>query len=531
MPDIIYTDEIDEKWMEHADADIVAQTYNGLDCCVTAEIFSKLFSQLNDEPECVRTTYNSSLAKQGPIMEMGLTGILLDMNARAKTLIQLEQQEKKVKQNFDWICQEVFGCVFNIKSPLQMKNLFYGILGLKEVRKRNTNGQFTATVNRDALESFRYLMNAEIYANHVLELRDLAKKIGFLRTEIDDDKRIRTKYNIAGTNTGRLSSSASVFDTGTNLQNIDTTLRDPFVPDPGEYFVNIDLEQADARNLGAKIWNIFHEDFGPEAAGKYLDACESGDLHTRVCSMAWTELDWPEPFEIKPAKKIASQNFYRDMSYRDAAKRLGHGTNFYGTPKTMAMHTKTAVSLIESFQRSYFSAFPLIGSYDKDPDAINWHNWVRNELLTKGYLTTPFGRRRYFFDRAKSDQTLRGAIAYEPQSMTAHEIDAAMVRVWEELPIARCMAQVHDSVLFSIPYVQRDIIIPQLLELMQIPLTLVGGRKLIVPVEAKCGWNWGDVVYNRDGKPAGNLHGLSEWKGSETRTPPSPKKRLKDYLK
>ena len=219
------------------------------------------------------------------------------------------------------------------------------------------------------------------------------------------------------------------------------------------------------------------------------------------------------------------------MSYRDAAKRLGHGTNFYGTPKTMAMHTKTAVSLIESFQRSYFSAFPLIGSYDKDPDAINWHNWVRNELLTKGYLTTPFGRRRYFFDRAKSDQTLRGAIAYEPQSMTAHEIDAAMVRVWEELPIARCMAQVHDSVLFSIPYVQRDIIIPQLLELMQIPLTLVGGRKLIVPVEAKCGWNWGDVVYNRDGKPAGNLHGLSEWKGSETRTPPSPKKRLKDYLK
>jgi len=60
---------------------------------------------------------------------------------------------------------------------------------------------------------------------------DLQKKIDILKTEIDKDGRIRTSYNIAGTNTGRLSSSFSEFGTGTNLQNIEESLRSMFVAD------------------------------------------------------------------------------------------------------------------------------------------------------------------------------------------------------------------------------------------------------------------------------------------------------------
>lgn len=94
----------------------------------------------------------------------------------------------------------------------------------------------------------------------------------------------------------------------------------------------IDLEQAESRVVGAIIYRLFGET-------AYLDACESADLHTLVCAMCWTTLDWPEEFGlgaikkyghlppdmVKAAKKVAGQNAYRNMSFRDLAKRLGHG--------------------------------------------------------------------------------------------------------------------------------------------------------------------------------------------------------------
>ena len=56
-------------------------------------------------------------------------------------------------------------------------------------------------------------------------MADIGKKIGVLRTGIDPDGRIRTSYNIAGTSTGRFSSSVTEFGTGGNLQNIEEALR------------------------------------------------------------------------------------------------------------------------------------------------------------------------------------------------------------------------------------------------------------------------------------------------------------------
>jgi len=40
--------------------------------------------------------------------------------------------------------------------------------------------------------------------NHLLTMRELQKKIDFLKTGVDPDGRIRTSYNISGTNTADL---------------------------------------------------------------------------------------------------------------------------------------------------------------------------------------------------------------------------------------------------------------------------------------------------------------------------------------
>ena len=74
--------------------------YNGLDCCVTAEILDVLLPQLDDH---TAPTYAFSRALQGPVLEMQLRGILVDQSRRqdvideyAERIDQLEGQLEQI---------------------------------------------------------------------------------------------------------------------------------------------------------------------------------------------------------------------------------------------------------------------------------------------------------------------------------------------------------------------------------------------------------------------------------------------------
>lgn len=542
MVRIIRTDELTSNAaLSPNDTDWV---YNGLDVCVTLEVRDQLLPQLD---EVTARTYKFSKALQAPILDMTMRGTLISQKRRTETLSVYQLQSKRLQANLRRLVSEGLGFdppadVFNKRTQKwqlwwrsndQLKTLFYGVLGCAPIRKRNAKGQMVPTINRDALERLsETYFYAEPLASHILALRDIDKKRMFLETEVDPDQRIRTNFNIAGTDTGRLSSSISDFGTGGNVQNIDKELRSCFVADKGMMFANLDLEQADARNVGALCWNLFVDELGEAVAGAYLDACESGDLHTAVCRMAWSNLQWGD--DPKAYRSIADQIGYRTYSYRDLAKKLGHGTNFYGTPPTMAKHTKVDKTQIEVFQLRYFNSFPVIGSAidpltkTRDTTSPNYHNWVRYQLKHLGFITTLFGRRRFFYGRYNDDSTLRKAIAYAPQSMTADEIDTGILRLWRSNRV-QLLIQVHDSILFQFPEDRADEIIPWALEALKAPLTLKRGREFVVPTEAKIGWNWGD--FDKDKNP----DGLQKWKGGNDRKrqeqpSSSAKLSLKDFL-
>src|SRR5690606_41943322 len=63
-------------------------------------------------------------------------------------------------------------------------------------------------------------------------------------------------------------------------------------------------------------------------------------------------------------------------------------------------------------------------------------------------ISTLLGRRRFFFGRHTDDETIRAAIAYEPQSLTADEIDAGIIRIWRANRV-QVLLQVHDSLLIQ----------------------------------------------------------------------------------
>src|SRR5215472_14171481 len=318
--------------------------YNGLDCCVTNEVLHVIKPQLDNQ---TRATYEFSKELQAPVLEMKLRGVLVDFRLRDKVIKEYEAQQSQLAGNLDRIISEGLNRPgLNWRSNKQLKELFYDILGLPPIRKRNAKGFYEPTVNRDALEQLDNYFLAQPLISHILGLRDIAKKVSVLRTDIDSDGRMRTAYNIAGTSTGRFSSSLSDFGTGTNLQNIEDRLRSVFVADGGYKFAYIDLEQAESRLVGAIEWNLFRD-------GRYLDACESGDLHTAVCKLAWGGvLPWTD--DLRRDKELAEQPFYRQHSYRHMAKVLGHGTNYNGKPYTMAKHTKLDSKLIAEFQQKYF---------------------------------------------------------------------------------------------------------------------------------------------------------------------------------
>jgi DNA polymerase I-like protein with 3'-5' exonuclease and polymerase domains len=445
-------------------------------------------------------TYALSQALQAPVLEMNLHGVLIDEKERLRAIESYKCDSERLERNLYRIVHEGIGYpdfrnsakTKAWRSNALVATLLYDVLKLPEIRKRNERGELVRTVNRDALERLQIHFIAQPIISHILALRDFGKKIGVLETKVDADGRLRTSYNIAGTTTGRFSSSFNDFGSGGNLQNVEERLRRIVVSDPGMKFANIDLEQADSRNIGALCYNVFRD-------GKYLDACESGDLHTAVARMSQPGLPWSG--DKQRDRQVAEQPYYRHYSLRHVCKVLGHGTNYLGTPYEMAKHTKIEQGVIKDFQVLYFQTFPAIQRL---------HSWVEKEILEKGHLVTPFGRKRWFFGRRDDRDTLKQAVAHLGQSMTADEMNFAMLALWR-LNLVQILLQVHDSVLVQYPEEKEDEIIPQVLAAMRVPLELEGGRQFIVPLEVQVGWNWSK-------RSADNPNGLSKWPDDRRRT-------------
>jgi len=141
---------------------------------------------------------------------------------------------------------------------------------------------------------------------------------------------------------------------------------------------------------------------------------------------------------------------------------------------------------------------------------------VAGHPQTTHSITTPFGRQRTFFGRSNDDTTLREAIAFSPQSATADRLNLVLWRVWYHMPQVQLIAQVHDALYFQYREDADEVaIIQEALSYFDIAFEH-SGHKLVVPGEAKVGWNWGNF------DPTSNPDGLAKWKGvkdARKRTP------------
>lgn len=457
---IIYTDELTPDSLPTWERE---QVYNGLDVCVTAEVLRQIEPMLDEHTSA---TYDFSRACQGPILEMRLRGLRVDNQRRAEVIEKFFEQRERLEAQLEKIVIEGVGLhSFNWRSNPDLQVLFFDTLGIPPPRGKRS-------LNRDNLEKFDAYIVARSIVRHLIGMRDLAKKIDFLKTELDPDGRMRTSYNIAGTNTGRLSSSFSEFGTGGNLQNVEEFLRSIFISDIGYKYCKLDGAQIQSRIVGGTEWNLFRD-------GTYLDVCESGDLHTTVAMMTWPELAWVE--DMQANRKLAEQPFYRHYDRRFMCKKLGHGSNFDGQAETLATQARIPILAVVEFQRQYHAAFPA-------------HRHMRNafedELRRRGTIISLDGRKRQFWGRRGDPTIVREALAYNAQACEAKIVNEGMLNVWRKRD-AILMKQDHDAIVVQYPEEQEDEIVPKILKQLEYPIELKHGRQLLIPYEAQVGWNLG----------------------------------------
>lgn len=504
------------------------QVYNGLDCCVTLEVFQELLRIHG--PKAGEPIYSFERALQAPYLAIMQRGFAVNETARRGAADSLRGRIIALQARLDSMGCAVWNKGLNPRSPKQLKDFFYSTMNLPE-QWISIKGERKLSLNREVLEKLdEHYLYARPFVGVILAIRDLAKQAEVFEAEIDSDGRYRTSYNIAGTETGRPSSSTNAFGTGGNAQNIAPGLRYVFQSDPGYKLCVIDLEQVEARDVGFFCGCLFN-DWG------YLDGCESGDLHTNNAKRIWPGLDWPGD-NAKGDRAIADRNFYREFSYRDMAKRGSHLSNYMGTAWTASRSLKVPIGIMDEFQARYVRgrvAAPAKGLAEIQPafpEIPRWWSWIAEQLQTRGWIRTPFGRKRHFFGRPGDDTTLREAIAFLPQSTTADRMNLGLWRVWRYMPQVELLAQTYDSITFQVKEGPGfDEAVGRALELIRVELKSPGGRSYIVPGEAKVGWNWGAEVSSADvtravaqGRKAPRLNslGLRKWRpGGDLRVRPT----------
>lgn len=467
------------------------QVYNALDCCLTHEIFATLKPQV----AAASPAYGFELALQAPVLEMMLRGFAVNPGARELGINRTRGELARLDHIIDTLAMAVWDKPLNANSGMQLKDFFYNRLGITPIKEWQ-KGELKFPMNRKTIEQIEDYFQARPIAQAILSHRDLEKQLQVLTTEVDPDWRMRTSYNIGGTKMGRLSSSKSPTGTGGNLQNVAEHLRHIFIADPGYVLCGIDAEQSDSRMVGYMCGILFDD-------WTYLDACESGDLHTAVARLVWPHLPWIG--DIKKDREIAEAPFYRHYSYRDICKRIGHGANFLGKATTLAQMTHVPVNYVTAFIERYFARFPAI---------TKWQAWTAAELQTHQQLTSIHGRKRDFFDRTNADETIRKAVAFLAAAATADNLDLGMWKIWRHMPQVQLLAQVHDAVYFQFKETEdRNAIVREAQEHLTLPL-YHNNRRFVVPTDVKLGYNWGNYHPPNEAKDVAEINpkGLRKFK-------------------
>ena len=426
-----------------------------------ADITLRLTGKLRGEVEKtgLRKVYDEIDLPLVPVLaRMEEAGVKLDCDVLAAMSQRLELDiNAKAREIYD-----KSGFEFNINSPKQLGDVLFNKLNLPKPFKYGKGKTISTAV--DVLEG---LAGEHEVPRMVLDYRQLSKLkstyVDALPVLVNScTRRLHTTFNMAGSATGRLSS------TNPNLQNIPIRtelgreIRAAFIAEPGHVLLAADYSQIELRLLahfsGDKL---------------LVEAYRTGeDIHTLTASQV---------FGVPPLMVSAE--------HRRRAKAVNFGIVYglspFGLSQQLGIDTKEAKRFIDAYFEKYSGVRSFIDA-------------TLDQARRDQKVTTLFGRVRPIPDIHSKNSNLRGfaertAVNTPLQGTAADLIKIAMIRIDAELRErklrSRMLLQVHDELVFEVPEDEVDTMRRLVSERME----NVHALKVPLRVEVGVGPNWRDL--------------------------------------
>ncbi len=401
---------------------------------------------------------NIDLPMSPVLARMEAAGIKIDTEVLAEMSQRLER-EANAKAREIW---EKCGNEFNINSPKQLGDVLFNKLNLPKPLKYGKGKTISTAV--DVLEG---LAAEHEVPRLVLDYRQLSK---LKSTYVDAlpallnpvTRRLHTTFNMAGSATGRLSS------TNPNLQNIPIRtelgreIRAAFVAEPGNLLLKADYSQIELRLLA-------HFSDDPLLVEAYR---RGDDIHTLTASQVFgVPTDEINPEHRRRAKAV---NF-----------GIVYGLSAFGLSQQIGIDQKEAKRFIDAYFEKYAGVRAFI---DRTLEQ------ARAELK----IATLFGRVRPLPDMLSKNWNLRGfaertAVNTPLQGTAADLIKLAMIRIDAELRQrklrSRMLLQVHDELVFEVHEGELEVMKQLVAQQMENVFEL----KVPLKVDVGVGPNWRDL--------------------------------------
>jgi DNA polymerase-1 len=413
-------------------------------------------------------------------------GVLIDQEYLAR----IEPIAKQEIQDLERAINKEAGCVLNPNSTKQLREYFFGKLGVEplKVTKGGKSGVRNPSVDKGFLEHY----SAKIpMAAHLLKHRSLSKLYGTYIVGIgellDPHGRIHTRYNQDVARTGRLSSSDP------NLQNIPKEendkwkLRGAFVAAPDKELIVADYEQLEMRLLACA-----------SLEPGMIEVINRGwDIHMGNAAMIF---GYPYE-EIEQAKKIdkqvkqgkldasaITQRILELLHARNVIKTIGFGVIYGMGPQKMAMGLGISVQEAENNIAMFKQKYPAIDSFSREAIA---------ETAQTGYSFTILGRRRNLPQIASHRRDERGQAERQAVN-TPIQGGAADVVKMAQLLLDQCgldtrfdchsQMQVHDELMHECPKGSTEYLKREIKDYMEHPFCVSLAVPLAVDINSGNSW-------------------------------------------
>lgn len=474
--------------------------YNAKDSAICFEADVAISKELKKFGNVETYEFNQKLFR--PLLYMMARGILIDEAALAEHRKEARETRDRLQTKLNELC----GFSLNVSSPMQCKKFFYDIMKYKPQTKKSKDSETglrkeSITTDDKAMKRLIRLYGSE-EAKLVTQIRKYRKLIGtYLEVNYDNDKRLRCSFNMAGTATGRLSSSETIFGTGTNMQNLPKSFKKFLIADPGHVIIEVDKAQAE--------WVATAYVAGD---ARMIEACEADlDAHVHTANLMFgipkdlifkehevletsTDEDYILEQRLKHVPDILKyKNILPNMSCRQAGKKSNHSFNYGLSPQGFAIQYDMELKYAKQCHALYHNAYPGLAL---------WHQFIRNKLGKDRTLENLFGRKRRFLNRW-NDDLFKAAYSYIPQSTVGQLLNYGIVETYYQQDLEGfeflrkwdLLNQVHDSMVFQYPLNDIEGLAKTIKQIQKNldPKLYCNGRQFVIKTDCKIGLNCKDL--------------------------------------